>query len=176
VGGLTSAYSLSLSLHTGNSASLTTAGGLKLTNPGVSQGILFGGLSKQLGVQPPNNSNTACAQLNVPAVRRHNCFRVPTHEVCGAITERCRIADTCSPNVVQVYCVKSRPKCCLQRTAHLHGQQWCSGGDAGMASPQIIKCQGGCYNCSISPNQVSCYQLKTTRQFATARPHGLDSV
>jgi hypothetical protein len=32
-GGLTSAYSLSLSLHTGNSASLTTAGGLKLTPP-----------------------------------------------------------------------------------------------------------------------------------------------
>jgi hypothetical protein len=64
VGGLTSTYSLSLSLHTGNSASLTTAGGLKLTPPGVSQGILFGGLNKQLGgstPQPPGNSNTESA-------------------------------------------------------------------------------------------------------------------
>jgi hypothetical protein len=36
--------------------------------------------------------------------------------------------------------------------------------------PQIIKCQGGCYSCSIPPNQVSCYQFTTTRQFATTRP------
>jgi hypothetical protein len=42
-GGLTSAYSLSLSLslHTGDSASLTTAG-VETDPPRVSQGILFG--------------------------------------------------------------------------------------------------------------------------------------
>jgi hypothetical protein len=40
--GLTSAYSLSLSLHTGDIASLTTAG-VETMTPRVSQGILFGG-------------------------------------------------------------------------------------------------------------------------------------
>jgi hypothetical protein len=53
-----SAYSLSLSLHTGNSASLTTA---KL----ISQGILFGGGVEQTtgGVQPPGNSNTEIGDI-----------------------------------------------------------------------------------------------------------------
>jgi hypothetical protein len=53
--GLTSAYSFSLSLHTGDLASLTTAGELKLT-PRESRGILFGGGGgKQTTgvVQPP---------------------------------------------------------------------------------------------------------------------------
>jgi hypothetical protein len=58
--GLTSAYSLSL--HTGDSVSLATAG-LKLT-PRVFQGILFRGLSKQLGVQPqPPAIQTLVQQL-----------------------------------------------------------------------------------------------------------------
>jgi hypothetical protein len=41
---------------------INNGGGLKLTPPRVSQGILFGGLSKQLGgstPNPPGNSNTA---------------------------------------------------------------------------------------------------------------------
>jgi hypothetical protein len=42
-GGLTSAYSLSLSLHTGNSASLTTAGGLKLTPQSIPGHLVWGG-------------------------------------------------------------------------------------------------------------------------------------
>jgi hypothetical protein len=46
-------------------------------------------------------------------------------------------------------------------------------GDAGGWHPQIIKCQGGCYSCSIPPNQVSCYQFTITRQFATTRPPDL---
>jgi hypothetical protein len=50
VGGLTSAYSLSLSLHTGDSASLTTAGGLKLT-PRVS--CLGGGVKQTTGGSTP---------------------------------------------------------------------------------------------------------------------------
>jgi hypothetical protein len=54
-GGLTSAYSLSLSLHTGDSASLTTAG-VETDPPRVSQGILFWGVEQASGggVQPPN--------------------------------------------------------------------------------------------------------------------------
>jgi hypothetical protein len=53
-----SAYSLSLSLHTGDSASLTTAG--VETDPQDIPGHLVRGLSEQLGVQPPTpgNSNT----------------------------------------------------------------------------------------------------------------------
>jgi hypothetical protein len=41
--GLTSAYSVSLSLHTGDSASLTTAGGLKLTPQGIPGHLVWGG-------------------------------------------------------------------------------------------------------------------------------------
>jgi hypothetical protein len=53
-GGLTSAYSLSLSLHTGNSASLTTAGVETDPPPGVSQGIFFGGVEQTTGgFNPP---------------------------------------------------------------------------------------------------------------------------
>jgi hypothetical protein len=55
-GGLTISrhpYSLSLSLHTGDSASLITAG-VETDPPGYPmQGILFGGLSKQLGGSTP---------------------------------------------------------------------------------------------------------------------------
>jgi hypothetical protein len=50
-GGLTSAYSLSL--HTGDSASLTTAG-FETDPPGYPRASCLGGVSKQLGVQPPN--------------------------------------------------------------------------------------------------------------------------
>jgi hypothetical protein len=62
VGGLTSAYSLSL--HTGDSSSLTTAGGLKLTPQGIPEHLVGGGggggVSKQLGGSTlPGNSNTA---------------------------------------------------------------------------------------------------------------------
>jgi hypothetical protein len=53
-GGLTSAYSLSLPLHTGDSASLTTAG-VETDPPRVSQGIMFGGVWQTTGgVQPPH--------------------------------------------------------------------------------------------------------------------------
>jgi hypothetical protein len=52
-GGLTSAYSLSLSLHTGNSASLTTAEVETDPPPGYPRASCLGRLSKQLGVQPP---------------------------------------------------------------------------------------------------------------------------
>jgi hypothetical protein len=45
-----SVYSSSLSLHTGDSASLTTAG-VETDPPGHL--VWGGGLSKQLGVQPP---------------------------------------------------------------------------------------------------------------------------
>jgi hypothetical protein len=58
--GLTFAYSLSLSLHTGDSASLTTAGGLKLTPQGI-PGHLVWGVKQTTGgfnPQPPGNSNT----------------------------------------------------------------------------------------------------------------------
>jgi hypothetical protein len=52
-GGLTSAYSLSLSLHTGDSASLTTAGGLKLTPPGYPRASCLGGYANHWGGSTP---------------------------------------------------------------------------------------------------------------------------
>jgi hypothetical protein len=52
-GGLTSAYSLSLSLHTGNSALLTTAG-VETDPQGIHAGHLVWGLSKQLRGSTPN--------------------------------------------------------------------------------------------------------------------------
>jgi hypothetical protein len=69
-----SAYSLSLSLHTGDSASLTTAG--VETDPlGYPRASCLGGggLSKQLGVQPPTpgNSNTEFIVLKSAINSRH---------------------------------------------------------------------------------------------------------
>jgi hypothetical protein len=54
-GGLTSAYSLSLSLDTGNSASLTTAGGggLKLTPRGIPGHLVWGVEQITGGFKPP---------------------------------------------------------------------------------------------------------------------------
>jgi hypothetical protein len=67
-GGLTSAYSLSLSLHTGDSASLTTAGGWNWPHQGIPEHLVWGGgVSKQLRgstPQTPGNSNTALVWLN----------------------------------------------------------------------------------------------------------------
>jgi hypothetical protein len=68
-GGLTSAYSLSVSLHTGNSASLTTAGGVETDPPGYPRASCLGGLSKQLGgggstPNPPGNSNTGASMTS----------------------------------------------------------------------------------------------------------------
>jgi hypothetical protein len=63
--GLTSAYSLSLSLHTGDSASLTTAG--VETDPQGIPGHLVWGLSKQLGgstPQPPTPVNSNTGHIN----------------------------------------------------------------------------------------------------------------
>jgi hypothetical protein len=83
-GGLTSAYSLSLSLHTGNSASLTTAGGLKLTPPpGYPRASCLGGLSKQLGgstPQPPRQFKhcyLACSMLPYIAILYPNLGSKP---------------------------------------------------------------------------------------------------
>jgi hypothetical protein len=71
-GGLTSAYSLSLPLHTGDSASLTTAGGGVETDP--AQGIPghhVWGVGQTTGgstPQPPGNSNTGvCTRARFPA-------------------------------------------------------------------------------------------------------------
>jgi hypothetical protein len=41
--------------------------------------------------------------------------------------------------------------------------------------PQIIKCQGGCYSCSIPQIKLVATKFTTTRQFTTKAPAGLDS-
>jgi hypothetical protein len=60
-GGLTSAYSLSLSLHTRDSASLTTAG-VETDPQGISGHLVWGGVEQTTGgfnpPNPPGNSNT----------------------------------------------------------------------------------------------------------------------
>jgi hypothetical protein len=68
-GGLTSAYSLSLPLHTGDSASSTTAG--VETDPPRASCLGGGGLSKQLGGSTPQAIQTLGALDH--RYTRHHC-------------------------------------------------------------------------------------------------------